>query len=608
MRKQLSYFPIIALCALMCSCNKGTVDTGSDVCAAVSIQVTDITASSATVKLVTTQTDIKSYKVVTNVKSSVFDYAGRDPVTKLDFINNNSVDAAYPYEQKVTGMDPSCEYIFGVIGLDSLGTVITAPTFTRFSTGFAEASAALSFVTTDAGAYVFTGTITANENVASYRYLFGAAYGSMKDDALKALLSAGGPDVKTGTKSQVLTLAYDKPSEVALAVLAYDDAGREANYSSAFSSAKPSATVAINGTEYDLKATNDDATVFEGVIAVPASCSFTVNLSKNPYGFTSFSGNGGLGTVNSNYAAVPYYNGNFAYSCNKAVGRMTKMADGGNRFWINLGAASNVLVKIDNTNADGVPRYYLEVEEAADAGVILNQRFDLFVWGGEYLFGTNAKGTAANGTSAISAAIVDGTEPGTQYGCAYTDEGTSWWKTSADIEEFNAGGTSAVASETYLKNRDMAGWDGLCLMERPGAIRINRGSKDYGYLTTPALTALTSKTDITVEFDIARNASDRDIHVVILGSGAFGSALVNQNGDATATDYSSVAGGTFDFTIDGTMCSKYANDFTPKPWTHVKLTVEAADATTRIKIDCTRPGTATSKDARIFLDNIRITR
>ena len=61
-----------------------------------------------------------------------------------------------------------------------------------------------------------------------------------------------------------------------------------------------------------------------------------------------------------------------------AVGRMAATADGGNDFWTNLSEDAQILVRVDLTYADGTPRYWLELVEADDPNLLLEQNFDLF--------------------------------------------------------------------------------------------------------------------------------------------------------------------------------------------------------------------------------------
>ena len=72
---------------------------------------------------------------------------------------------------------------------------------------------------------------------------------------------------------------------------------------------------------------------------------------------------------------------------------MAATADGGNDFWTNLSEDAQILVRVDLTYADGTPRYWLELVEADDPNLLLEQNFDLFVWGGDYTLASGGKGT-----------------------------------------------------------------------------------------------------------------------------------------------------------------------------------------------------------------------
>lgn len=366
------------------------------------------------------------------------------------------------------------------------------------------------------------------------------------------------------------------------------------------------ASVIVDGKKTQLARPTEGVDIFEGKVAVPAKSGFTVEINKVAYGFAPYSGNGGVGKVENMMSAAPYYSSSTiadsrGYDCKMAVGRMAATADGGNDFWTNLSEDAQILVRVDLTYADGTPRYWLELVEADDPNLLLEQNFDLFVWGGDYTLASGGKGTAPIADSE-SAADLDGTEEGTKGGATYTTPKPDIWST-AD----GAADGDVIAGDLYLKNRNMTGWEVRRIAEHPGTVRLNKsasGSHKYsGYLKTPKLAALTAPTNITLEFDICRFAGDGDIYITVEGAGTYTAAAVNIDGAAAAT---TVAASGTDFVVTNDLCSKQANTVINKPWSHVELSIAGATAETQIKFDGSR-GKDSASD-RCLLDNIKITK
>ena len=590
---------LFAVCAVS-SCESSDDDDGSTVSAAFSITVSDVTASAATVEFSTAQEGVTAYLVAGPVPVSEFEYAGRDAIDRLAFIQEHGETAEAPYLKTIGDLAANETYSIGAVGLDAAGTVITAPVFERFSTEYASAAVDASFEQNPDGSYTFTGTIIPNAYTASYRYLFDSKHNDASNEELQAMLEAGGEGIETGKGEKTITLTLDEKAGVTLAVLAYDDAGRPGSFANCYVSPEDSATVLVNGQETKLSKPDPEQKLFEGEIAVPAQGSFVIAINKVEYGYTAYSGNGGVGTVNALTAAVPFYSldasAGRGFSCKQAVGQMQTIEEGGNTFWTNLSEAGTLYVRVDATNADNIPRYYLRLVEAEDPDLILEQNFDLFVYGGNYT--EAATGTAAPNQNADQ---IDGTEPGTQNGSKATDTGVDIWSNIATETSY------IMASEAYIRNRDMEDWEVVNVAEQPGAVRLNKSTstshKYSGYLLTPPLTKLNSATTITVEADMARFAGDGDIWITVEGAGTLTDAAVNVNG-AVAPTTCPVSGNSLVVTND--MCSKYANSEKPKPWTHVTLTVTGATAETRIRFDGTKG--ENSSVGRCLLDNIKITK
>lgn len=335
--------------------------------------------------------------------------------------------------------------------------------------------------------------------------------------------------------------------------------------------------------------------VFTGTVAVSKSDSFTILLDNVEYGFESYSGNGGVGTVNSVYACVPFYNG-YTYSVRQSRGRMSSKknsdTDKVNAFWVNLGADANVAVKIDRSNADGVVRYDLHVVEN-DPAVVLSQSFDLFVWGGDWTYPGKV---STSGSSAPldydKVAEMDGTEAGLPKKASYTS--------------FGVRVPTAETSPAYVVNRGLEGWGIENIYEFPGYIRlcntVTGTPQQFGVLTTPALTALAGSAKITVEFEGLRFASDGDITVKVLNAGRITSASVLKDGQGSPITITPA--GDTSFLITLAHGSKHANEVA-KTFSKFTFEVDGATSATQICWDSKSVGDK-STAGRYCLDNILI--
>ena len=415
------------------SCESDDVDYGP-ISAAIEIGVEEVTLSSAKIRLTTEQENVASYKIVKPTPISEFEYAAHDAIDRLAFIEERGEAAGAPFEQTLAGLMPKVEYSFAVVGLDASGQRITAPTFARFTTAYASSLVEARFETNPDETFTFTGKITPNAYTVSYRYIFDSDHNEATEAELRALLEAGGSGVKTDKGVKELELVKSDKAGVTLAVLSYDDANRPGEFTSTFVSTEDKASVIVDGKETQLARPTEGVDIFEGKVAVPAKSGFTVEINKVAYGFAPYSGNGGVGKVENMMSAAPYYSSSTiadsrGYDCKMAVGRMAATADGGNDFWTNLSEDAQILVRVDLTYADGTPRYWLELVEADDPNLLLEQNFDLFVWGGDYTLASGGKGTAPIADSE-SAADLDGTEEGTKGGATYTTPKPDIWSTA----------------------------------------------------------------------------------------------------------------------------------------------------------------------------------
>ena len=108
-----------------------------------------------------------------------------------------------------------------------------------------------------------------------------------------------------------------------------------------------------DGSLYELK--ESESGIYTAAITCKASDDITILIENTPYGFTAYSGNGGIGTVNSVYATVPFYTYPAAvYYVRESLGQMTAKTEDAdiNKFWVNVsGSTCKIDVEIDCTSS-----------------------------------------------------------------------------------------------------------------------------------------------------------------------------------------------------------------------------------------------------------------
>lgn len=326
--------------------------------------------------------------------------------------------------------------------------------------------------------------------------------------------------------------------------------------------------------------TEAESGVYRATVDCSAADAFLVLVDNVKHGFTAYSGNGGVGQVNSLFAAVPFYNG-VEYYVRESMGQLTDQPEGElNPLWVNMDKECKVEVTVYRNYADGVLRYRMKLVES-DPSIVLAQYFDLMVYGGDwpnYENGTDFKQTVTEG--------IDGTAPGTQGGAKGTGYGAELVSTS----------DAGVA--TYLENRNMTGWTAEYVYEFASCLRLCNSTPKtaVGVLVTPKLAALTSATKVTATFDGLRFASDGDITVSVLNAGTIASAQVNVDGKSMV-DIPVEADGKH-FLITSAHGTKYGNTAV-KSWSNFTFEIEGATPETQIRWE-----SATGSAGRYMLDNI----
>jgi hypothetical protein len=334
------------------------------------------------------------------------------------------------------------------------------------------------------------------------------------------------------------------------------------------------------------KMTETSTGVYSSTFAVRANETFKVLIDGVEYGWMRYSGNGCVGYLNSVYSTVAYSSVPDFYKTfyvEQSVGRMA--STDGESFYSNLDAAGTVTLTVDRSFSDGTPRYWLKLNKTLDSSVLLEQRFDLFVWGGDWSLGNESKYRLISSTTYSDS--YEGTEPtSADLTGTYTNSGTaeSTWSTSS----------------LYTKYRDVLGWEAEHAMEHPGYVRIN----GKGKILTPQLSALTSTSNIVVEFDMLRFSNNGTNTFSVVGGGTV-SAVSYANDGATTSESASVTAGSSTFDITSTIGSAYnaGTDKTGrKKWTHVTIEITGATASTQVGI------VDVTTTSRICLDNFVIKR
>lgn len=331
-----------------------------------------------------------------------------------------------------------------------------------------------------------------------------------------------------------------------------------------------------------LTETAEGSHIYEGEVSFDASCSFTVTIGEDEYGFTALSGAGGIGEVRNMFCGLPYYNigtaatekSDFHYTVSRAIGLMSLKSDGGNDFFYSAAGAGKVFVRIDNSGDK--PVYYFRLVAEEENGLIFHEDFDLCTNGGDYMVAM--AGTDGN--------LNDGVTPGTKS------------KQSANNPAFTFDYpekvTKDVPKELYISQRGLEGWTFEFAGERPGAMQLASGSV-AGRMVTPALAGAGSGCDAVLTLDIARfsSSSTDNIYVRLLGGGTIVSGHVETEAYAaagTAAVSSDFQVGAAEFAIaDSQYCPhSLTNGDKDKPHSVYTFQLSGITSDTKIEIDAAK--------------------
>ena len=600
---------------LLAGCRSGDgPETAVD--AAMTLSVSDVRTSSVSVTAVSKQEHVVSYRMTPPIPTDQINWRTLDAVDKTLLLEERGMEVA-TFPHVFPGLKKLSSYFIVAVGCDADGKAVTAPTVTEFETTDIVVSVETGWELLADGTYRYKVSVLPDASVDRYFYLFDMDHAMSTPEELRSLLTSGSDAVKTGTGARQFTVDDAHKGTAVLGLLAYDESGQEGDLVTAYASAVSVVTIDY-GSSVRLSQPDLDKDVFEGTFDAPSRADFTLNIDGTRWGFIAYSGNGGIGAVRNEFAAVPYYyiketvGVTVGYEVGRSIGRMTRIEDGGKSFWLNMSAPAKVYVHFDFETEDGIPRYYME-EVKDDPSVVLEQDFDLFCYSGDYMAPVNGARVT------IDPDQIDGTEPGTPVGISTAQSGVIGG--NKNITAFNSkvfnypaveglGASAVTASESYIRNRGMEGWTLRCCGEKPNAIQLSIGNGYLGVLTTPVLDQLTGPTDIVLEIDMARfsAASKNLIALKILGAGTFSSGEVLVDG--LSTRQVEVSGDQFDINADVDVCPPSVNnDAKNKPVSHFRFRVNGATAETRISLDTSvHTAPASSSATRAFVFRIKVTK
>ena len=590
---------LIGMWAVSCAGDYSVNDTPINT--AVKLQVGDISANTAEITLSPTQ-DVASFIVAGPALAGSFDYVGADAIASLAWIKENGSEYPAPFSQVYAELESGTGYFLGFVALDASGTIVSAPSFGSFKTKDTGISVKAE-LEGDSAPFIYSWSIEPNEYTECYKYIvsWDAALVDAEDASILEMVAAGGSGVTNAEEAVYESRNMDKKSPFIVAAVPFDALGKAGKGSIARIYTREVVAVNCNGSLTELSQSDSEVAIFEGEVTLPAKASFTISRSGEEYGFTSFSGNGGVGLLEgqTNTAApcADLAGSTFKETIYKSVGRMEL---GGNAFWTNMPTEVKVKVVADFSREDGIPRYRLDVVES-DPAVVLRENFELCVAGGYYWVG-KISGPKYPETDPQA---LDGTEAVTPGAAGYTDGGTAMMKSDPADPDTEA----VVPCELYLKNRDLEGWSFQRVYEHALAIRLGKSGSTYvpTSLTTPELSKLSAGSTISVEVKLSRLGTGSDpISIGVLGGGSIDSASYGNHKSTASNDGGSkIVDG--EFRADAEVCPVVANADVDKPVSTVTLTISNAGPQTRISVYPCKSNSGIS-NSRCFCHGITITK
>jgi hypothetical protein len=374
------------------------------------------------------------------------------------------------------------------------------------------------------------------------------------------------------------------------------------------------ATVVVNSTTLNWDAATK---VAEGVVDFSADAPFVITIDGADYGYAPYSGNGGVGTVPETGSPIRLA-GSYV---DKSIGQLSLTSGDGELLWIATGSGGKIVVRVDLSYTDDIPRYYVALQRD-EPNVVLRESFDLFTWGGDWMVGKVTNGYRWHG-SAIVPDDYDGTEPAT----ATMSAGSTTANTAAPN-----GGITSEYSPLFVKNRDLAGWDVSNLYEHAGYPRLStgtgKGAAAYmGIVKTPAFgNKLSGTSNVKVEFDVCKFPKPGGFYFSIEGPGsitsgayidlvesgiAYGGTYAD-NAKTTQTAIPGATGTSIHITSEtgGILPAWDGVNDAPKFWTHITINISGATSETKVAWCAAEADPSTNPSAegrRICLNNVLIT-
>lgn len=364
-------------------------------------------------------------------------------------------------------------------------------------------------------------------------------------------------------------------------------------------SAVSSVSVSIkDGASVALTDTGDG--VFEGNVDVPAEGQFSLDLNGVPFGYVAHSGAGGVGTCCDVNSALPIKQLNKAVSDGKAIGKkytvrkslgsIVPVEDKGCLFWINNAASGKMYVKCDTENK----HYYLKMVETPDANVIMDETFDLLVYGGDYLVPCQGWVVPSDPWGASTADNGEYTTP--QFnGASYSSDGTVTKELTLD----------------FIKTWEVENWcDPVSIGYRPHCIQFGSSTATkFTNFTTPKFSAISGTSDILIQMDLCRFAegTTNPLYIVVEGAGTivsgsmtvdyveYGGGPVSENWDAQKLPDKTYVVSDCDCFPHTKKWNLYPNGSTAnhsmdKPVTHFTIKVSGATAETYLRLHSNENG------------------
>ena len=370
--------------------------------------------------------------------------------------------------------------------------------------------------------------------------------------------------------------------------------------------AAPPCRINVGGERSALDEVSDG--VFEGEVEIPASTSFVVEIEGEPFGFATFSGAGGLGTIISEASALPVAKIQAAgkskrsYYVKRAIGTMASTAVVNNPFTINLESSGKMHVRFDISDP-AAPKYNIYLVETPDPAVIFHEDFDLCTLGGDYIAPADGNGQKVD--------TYDGYLPAS---------GTVTQNNGAFPFDYIIDGSSAAEClPEYMQAYGLQDWTFVYAAERPGGMQLCSGSIG-GAMTTPAFSKVEGNVDAIIEVEIARfsTSSTDPVYFILENGGTFTSGTIMREAYTAASQ----SGASFpeasttlsSFQNGGTTLELVDNDYFPHSWnnadidkpvSHIRLEASGLTNATKFKVDCPKG----AKNApRVFVFDIKVTK